>query len=85
MLSDCLDFLAEQSTANLLKPLRVIFEGEPAIDEGGVRKELFQLTLTLTLTLTVTLTLTLTLTPTLTCARSSSSYSLRSSSSRSAA
>ena len=45
MLSDCLDFLAEQSTANLLKPLRVIFEGEPAIDEGGVRKEFFQLLL----------------------------------------
>ena len=27
------------------KPLRVIFEGEPAIDEGGVRKEFFQLLL----------------------------------------
>ena len=44
------------------KPLRVIFEGEPAIDEGGVRQEFFQLTLTLTLTRTRALTLTLTLT-----------------------
>jgi len=27
----------------ILKPLKVIFEGEPAIDAGGVRKEFFQL------------------------------------------
>jgi hypothetical protein len=28
---------------NLRKPLRVIFEGEPGIDAGGVQKEFFQL------------------------------------------
>lgn len=28
---------------NFKKPLRVIFQGEPGIDEGGVRKEFFQL------------------------------------------
>ena len=27
----------------ITKPLRVIFENEPAIDEGGVKKEYFQL------------------------------------------
>lgn len=25
------------------KPLRVVFKGEPGVDEGGVRKEFFQL------------------------------------------
>ena len=29
--------------ANLKKPLKVVFEGEPGIDEGGVRKEFFML------------------------------------------
>jgi len=43
LVEDSLDALAEQTTASLLKPLRVIFEGEPAIDEGGVTKEFFQL------------------------------------------
>lgn len=28
---------------NFKKPLRVMFVGEPGIDEGGVRKEFFQL------------------------------------------
>ena len=28
---------------NFQKPLRVMFKGEPGIDEGGVRKEFFQL------------------------------------------
>jgi hypothetical protein len=28
---------------NLKKPLKVVFNGEPGIDEGGVRKEFFQL------------------------------------------
>ena len=43
LVEDSLDVLARQTTTSLLKPLRVIFEGEPAIDEGGVRKEFFQL------------------------------------------
>ena len=30
-------------TINLKKPLRIQFKGEPGIDEGGVRKEFFQL------------------------------------------
>ena len=43
LINDTLEAVAEQSVQTLLKPLRVVFEGEPAIDEGGVRKELFQL------------------------------------------
>jgi hypothetical protein len=43
LVEDSLDALAQQTTSSLLKPLRVIFEGEPGIDEGGVRKEFFQL------------------------------------------
>jgi len=43
LVEDSLDALAQQTVSSLLKPLRVIFEGEPAIDEGGVRKEFFQL------------------------------------------
>ena len=31
------------SITNFKKPLKVVFEGEPGIDEGGVRKEFFQL------------------------------------------
>ena len=31
------------SSLNLKKPLKVAFAGEPGIDEGGVRKEFFQL------------------------------------------
>ena len=45
LVADTLDCLAEETVSNLLKPLRVIFEGEPAIDEGGVRKEFFLLLL----------------------------------------
>ena len=30
-------------TALIRKPFRIIFKGEPAIDEGGVKKEYFQL------------------------------------------
>ena len=29
------------SNEQIRKPLRVYFEGEPAIDEGGVKKEYF--------------------------------------------
>jgi hypothetical protein len=29
------------STVSLKKPLRVMFEGEPGVDEGGVKKEFF--------------------------------------------
>ena len=43
LIEDSLDALAAQTVQSLLRPLRVIFEGEPAIDEGGVRKEFFQL------------------------------------------
>jgi hypothetical protein len=42
LVDDALDALAHQSRRSLLRPLRVVFEGEPAIDEGGVRKEFFQ-------------------------------------------
>ena len=43
LVADTLDVLAEQTAQSLLRPLKVIFEGEPAIDEGGVAKEFFQL------------------------------------------
>jgi len=43
LVEDSLDALAAQSVQSLLRPLRVVFEGEPGIDEGGVRKEFFQL------------------------------------------
>ena len=42
LVDDTLNALAQQSRKSLLRPLRVVFEGEPAVDEGGVRKELFQ-------------------------------------------
>lgn len=42
LVDDALDALAHQSRRSLLRPLRVVFDGEPAIDEGGVRKEFFQ-------------------------------------------
>lgn len=32
-----------QPGLNFKKPLRVVFKGEPGIDEGGLRKEFFQL------------------------------------------
>lgn len=31
------------STKHLRKPLKVVFEGEEGVDEGGVQKEFFQL------------------------------------------
>lgn len=44
LLEDSLNALVRDNAyQNLKKPLRVIFEGEPAIDEGGVKKEFFQL------------------------------------------
>jgi hypothetical protein len=43
LVEDSLGALASATPLGLLKPLRVVFEGEPAIDEGGVRKEFFQL------------------------------------------
>jgi E3 ubiquitin-protein ligase HERC4 len=43
LVEDTLDALAAQSIGSLLRPLRVVFEGEAGIDEGGVRKEFFQL------------------------------------------
>ena len=43
ILMDSLNILVGQnaSTSNMKKPMRVIFENEPAIDEGGVKKEYF--------------------------------------------
>lgn len=45
ILEDSLNALLTEDAHNNLskKPLRVIFVGEPAIDEGGVKKEFFQL------------------------------------------
>lgn len=43
LLHDSLDSLTtrEVTAGQIRKPLRVVFEGEPAIDEGGVKKEYF--------------------------------------------
>jgi hypothetical protein len=43
IVEDSLDALQAAPAADLRKPLRVSFEGEEGIDEGGVRKEWFQL------------------------------------------
>lgn len=43
IVEDSLDALQRASAAELRKPLRVAFAGEEGIDEGGVRKEWFQL------------------------------------------
>mmetsp|Transcript_6557 Transcript_6557/g.10535 ORF Transcript_6557/g.10535 Transcript_6557/m.10535 type:complete len:123 (-) Transcript_6557:799-1167(-) len=44
ILEDALNQLdSEKAHQNINRPLRVIFRGEPAIDEGGVQKEFFQL------------------------------------------
>lgn len=43
IVEDSLDALQRASAADLRKPLRVAFAGEEGIDEGGVRKEWFQL------------------------------------------
>lgn len=42
ILDDALRMISKQGI-NFQKPLRVVFKGEPGIDEGGVRKEFFQL------------------------------------------
>lgn len=45
LLEDSLNNLVNRDSESLskviCKPLRVVFEGEPAIDEGGVKKEYF--------------------------------------------
>jgi len=47
LLEDSLNNLVNRDSQTLSKllrkPMRVYFEGEPAIDEGGVKKEYFQL------------------------------------------
>ena len=47
LLEDSLNNLVNRDSETLnkviTKPLRVVFEGEPAIDEGGVKKEYFQI------------------------------------------
>jgi ubiquitin-protein ligase E3 A len=44
ILEDCLNALVgEKAASSLNQPLRVVFKNEPAIDEGGVKKEFFQL------------------------------------------
>lgn len=43
IVEDSLEALQRASAADLRKPLRVAFAGEEGIDEGGVRKEWFQL------------------------------------------
>ena len=45
ILEDSLDALVKEGISSDInqKPLRVIFVNEPAIDEGGVKKEFFQL------------------------------------------
>ena len=43
ILQTTLSQIMAESDEGLTKPLRVIFINEEAIDEGGVRKELFQL------------------------------------------
>lgn len=42
ILDDALRVISKPNQ-NFQKPMRVIFQGEPGIDEGGVRKEFFQL------------------------------------------
>ena len=42
ILDDSLSVISKPGL-NFQKPLRVVFKGEPGIDEGGVRKEFFQL------------------------------------------
>lgn len=43
LIMSTLSKLVSGSITNYKKPLKVVFEGEPGIDEGGVRKEFFQL------------------------------------------
>ena len=46
MLQGTLAYLSAASPLDLKKPLKVIFMGEEGVDEGGVRKEFFQLLIT---------------------------------------
>ena len=43
LLQTCLQQIMTASDADLKKPLKVVFIGEEGVDEGGVRKEFFQL------------------------------------------
>jgi len=43
LMSDTLNQLVAQPASAMRKPLRVVFDGEEGIDEGGPRRELFQL------------------------------------------
>eukprot|EP01128_Nolandella_sp_AFSM9_P008683 TRINITY_DN5371_c0_g1_i1.p1 TRINITY_DN5371_c0_g1~~TRINITY_DN5371_c0_g1_i1.p1 ORF type:complete len:1070 (-),score=118.80 TRINITY_DN5371_c0_g1_i1:77-3217(-) len=43
LLEDTISQLARASPQGLKRPLKVVFEGEQGIDEGGVQKEFFQL------------------------------------------
>lgn len=43
LIMDTLTRLVSGQVTNYKKPLKVVFEGEPGIDEGGVRKEFFML------------------------------------------
>eukprot|EP00184_Porphyridium_aerugineum_P004010 CAMPEP_0184707474 /NCGR_PEP_ID=MMETSP0313-20130426/37287_1 /TAXON_ID=2792 /ORGANISM="Porphyridium aerugineum, Strain SAG 1380-2" /LENGTH=1371 /DNA_ID=CAMNT_0027169049 /DNA_START=142 /DNA_END=4257 /DNA_ORIENTATION=+ len=43
IIQDSINNVAYMAPRDLRKPLRVEFEGEPGVDEGGVRKEFFQL------------------------------------------
>lgn len=43
LIQSTLSKLVSGAITNFKKPLKVVFEGEPGIDEGGVRKEFFQL------------------------------------------
>lgn len=45
IVNDTLNQLADQSAADLKKPLKVQFHGEDAVDAGGVKKEFFLLLL----------------------------------------
>eukprot|EP01119_Soliformovum_irregulare_P023205 TRINITY_DN8079_c2_g1_i2.p2 TRINITY_DN8079_c2_g1~~TRINITY_DN8079_c2_g1_i2.p2 ORF type:complete len:422 (+),score=148.47 TRINITY_DN8079_c2_g1_i2:1779-3044(+) len=45
IVEDALHQLAMKSERDLRKPLKVIFEGEEGVDEGGLAKEFFQLVL----------------------------------------
>jgi len=43
IIGDTMNTIAMMGQSELRKPLRILFEGEPGVDEGGVRKEFFQL------------------------------------------
>merc|ERR1719436_173378 len=43
VVQDALEQLAHYGSQQFKKPLKVVFDGEEAVDEGGVQKEFFQL------------------------------------------